>query len=661
MDSDNHLLTETERNTKLFIKKVVDGKIQEVEALIADGVNPATTKDRYGNTALMLAILAYDIPMVKFLMSHFKATDLTTTALNAINRDGYTALMIAAESGFTDVVQVLLSELDDNVLKDLLNSDKGYRASRLAVQKGFTEIIKLFIPHIHRETLDKYDTGESHLGHLAMKGGYIDMFQTVLFPKYMEGSSNPILPFIMLAAYMGQTDLVKQLIPSTDPAILNSEIEGRNILIAAIGEGHSETALALIPHLDSTTVKSAHKGIGNSFILAAEHCSIEVLKALKPHFTQEEINAKNNFHRNALMVAALHSKHPEVIEFLIHELDPKALTDQDSSGKNALILACRFNPNPSVVQFLVSHFLKTDPEALQVSHQGFNLLALAIWSNTPEIVAGLIHQLGTDVLQEVDIEKNNALAFALIEGKVKIVNLLMPYFENEFSTLKDFTDPKNLLKLPYSTAYSKERPTEDGLIHLHRGCPYWLLNTIKPKDRASMEQEASVAEHVSAYKKELADIRLLQGRIFYYLSQLKTEAFRSGPNRLVLRFLYPEWYRYSSSVSADENLILKKLGGMLNRNVVDSRAQLEHSVPMLGLVSAPVVPAITFRSDTAVQEAPMQPRVEDEQQPAPVVFAAAGRARGEKRSRGAPEAAVVVPENRYPKRTSSSFKESYKE
>jgi ankyrin repeat protein len=642
---------ETERNA-LFIKKVVDGKIQEVEALIADGVNPATTKNRYGHTALMLAILAYDIPMVKFLMSHFKAaTDLTRTALTVSNRDGYTVFMVAAESGFTDVVQILLSELDDNVLKDLLNSEKGYRASRLAIQHGFTEIIKLFIPHIYYLDILAKHREENSLLHLAMKGGYIDMLQTVFIPKFMEASSEPLPPFIMFAAYMGQTDLVKQLIPSTDPAVLNSvnsEIEDNNILIEAIQGGHSETALALIPHLNLTILKSEFKWMGNSFVFAAKHCSVEVLKALKPHFTQEEINATDGYGNNALMVAASRSKHPEVIEFLIHELDPKALTDQDRGGINALTLACEHNPNPKVVQFLVSHFLKTNPDALQVRNfQGHSLLARAIFFGNTPIVAGLIHQLGTDVLQEVDNKKNNALAFALLHSNaaIKMVNCLMPYFEKELSTLNDLTDPKNLLKL-----YKENNPNETS---------FQLLNTIKPKDRASMEQEASLAKHVSAYKKALADIRLLQGRIFYYLSQLKTEAFSSGPNRLVLSFLYPEWYQ-SASVSADENLILKKLGGMLSRNAVHSRAQLQHTVPMLGLahlVSAPVVPAITFRSDAAVQEVPMQPR-EDEQQPAPVVFA--GRRRGEKRSRGALEAAAsAVAENRYSTRSTRSFKGSY--
>jgi ankyrin repeat protein len=464
----------------------------------------------------------------------------------------------------------------------------------------------------------------------------------------------------MLAAFMGQTDLVKKLISCTDPAVLNSKINDTTILTVAITQGHSETALALIPHLESTTLKIGEER-RNSFHLAAQYGSVEVLKALKPFFTQEERNATatDNILRNALMVAAFRSKHPEVIEFLIHELDPKALTDQDAELENALMLACESNPNPKVVQFLVSHFLKTDPDALQVRLHGRNLLALAICLNTPEIVAGLIHQLGTDVLQEVDNKKNNALAFALIQRNVKMVNILMPYFEKELSALKDLTNPKNLFKLNYS------RELQWGSsIHLcDQYCPHFqLLNALKPKDRASVEQEASMAEHVSAHKKAHADIRLLQGRIFYYLSQLKTKAFSDGPTRLVLRFLYPEWYQ-SASVSADENLILKKLGGMLSRNAV--HAQLEHSVPMLGLVSTSVAPpAITFRSDSTLQEVPMQPRVEDERQPAaPVVFTAGSRTRrGEKRSR-APEgvAVVVVPENRYPTRSTRRFKRSYKE
>jgi hypothetical protein len=111
------------------------------------------TQDAWGTSALMMASLQGHTVIVVSLMSHLNTLALKSadkprqiafmkTALNLIDQHGFTAVMLAARYGFSDIVTAFLPYLDSADLS-MKNLQGGDTALMLAASLGRTDIVSI--------------------------------------------------------------------------------------------------------------------------------------------------------------------------------------------------------------------------------------------------------------------------------------------------------------------------------------------------------------------------------------------------------------------------------------------------------------------------------------------------------------------------------------
>lgn len=110
--------------------------LEEVKRLLDDGAD-ANIQNEDGNTALLYATIDGDLEMVKVLLPH--------TNPDIQNLLGYTALMFASFHHRVDMVQMLLDAgADPN-----RQNRHGNTALMIAVQCGYFDIVALLWPRTH--------------------------------------------------------------------------------------------------------------------------------------------------------------------------------------------------------------------------------------------------------------------------------------------------------------------------------------------------------------------------------------------------------------------------------------------------------------------------------------------------------------------------------
>jgi len=95
-----------------------------------------------GNTALLLYLsnkFLSGVPTIDKVKQMFTPE----TGINATNDEGYTALMLAAEKGYTEIVEFLIFKLDANI--NVKEKKQGRTAIILAAMNGHKDIVKLLL------------------------------------------------------------------------------------------------------------------------------------------------------------------------------------------------------------------------------------------------------------------------------------------------------------------------------------------------------------------------------------------------------------------------------------------------------------------------------------------------------------------------------------
>ena len=120
-------------HTKLM-RAALEGQTESVEALLEQGAD-VNAKDSEGRTALMFASVNMHFGSAKALLEH-------GADVNAKANDGCTALMLAASSDDIEIVRALLRKGADVSGKF---TQTGKTALQLAEEKGYTDIVGLLL------------------------------------------------------------------------------------------------------------------------------------------------------------------------------------------------------------------------------------------------------------------------------------------------------------------------------------------------------------------------------------------------------------------------------------------------------------------------------------------------------------------------------------
>lgn len=275
-----------------------------------------------GNTALMRCIAIFkDNAVVKLLIAN-------KTDQSIANSHGYTALMLAAEKGLTEVVMQLLEANAENINAELtMDYKKGQTALYLAFNKSinnfeeYKKIIELLI-----------DKGAS------IKG---TKFNLTILEK--DSKSNQLLrkklnERFANAVYEGHESCVTELITHVD--VNEPDKRGDTALISAATQGHLTIVNAL---LDAKATIDQKNSEGRTALMEA--CwkgHFNIVKRLTD--ANANVNATRDDRSTPLMKAASYGR-KSILELLIEQkADVNAV---NSYGNTALIEAAKEPYNPA--------------------------------------------------------------------------------------------------------------------------------------------------------------------------------------------------------------------------------------------------------------------------------------------------------------------------
>eukprot|EP00439_Symbiodinium_sp_Y106_P036611 s763_g4.t1 len=212
------------------------------------------------------------------------------------DREGHTALMLAAESGHAEIVRLLL---EAGAHKDLSEEDPDGDALTALV--------------------------------LAARNGHVEIARLLLEAGDNEDLPNPDHPTaLVLAARNGHVEIVRVLLEAG--AKDRRDGRGNTSLMLASENGDLEMARLL---LEAGADKDLQDSWGNTaFMLAAKNGHVKVARLLLEAGADKDL--RDSFGRTALALAARHG-HAEMARLLLKAGADKDL--QDCEGRTALVLA----------------------------------------------------------------------------------------------------------------------------------------------------------------------------------------------------------------------------------------------------------------------------------------------------------------------------------
>ena len=284
------------------------------------------------NTALMVAARRGNTQIVELLLNH-------GAKLNLKNFHGNTALHIACESGYEDIVEVFMKDKNyDALLENALNN-RGKTALMLACEKNRINVIKLFIDNI-----------------LAKCHGNTQ--------GYIDANKNSFLHFVCKNIFLKDhiIKIIKEQIQLHPDDSLKFNNEGETPLELAIKSGDAEIANLMLSSLSSDQLKNI------TFTVDGEKCGILHMLLLHnmnqlaqqvTHLCPDIVNARTQKDaQTPLMIAAFCGSQADVYQEYLLSMDVLLkngadLNCLDRRGKSILHYACQGNCD-AIVEFILS-------------------------------------------------------------------------------------------------------------------------------------------------------------------------------------------------------------------------------------------------------------------------------------------------------------------
>ena len=408
-----------------------------------------------GFTALMLAAQEGHTEIVELLLKNKANVDLA-------NNERSTALMFATQNGHKEIVQLLLTKTADVNLKnsqgrtalmiatakghkeivalllgkdakvDLANNER-FTALMFATQNGHKEIVELLLTKTADVNL-KNNQGCTALMIAAFKGHKEIVESLLRKAAKVDLANNERYTALMIAAQNGHTAIVELLLGKKAKVNSANNEKGSTALIIAAQEGHKEIARLLLEK--DAKVDLADKYGSTALMIAAFKGHTEIVELLLKN--KANVDLANNEHFTALMIAAQEG-HKEIVKLL---LEKDAKVDLANNERFTALMIAAQNGHTAIVELLLEKDAKVD----LADNEGFTALMFAAFKGDKEIAELL---LGKDT-NKVDLANkcgSTALMIATAKGDKEIVALLL-----KKDAKVDLADNEGLTALIIATA-----------------------------------------------------------------------------------------------------------------------------------------------------------------------------------------------------------------
>ncbi|XP_039128358.1 ankyrin repeat-containing protein ITN1-like isoform X2 [Dioscorea cayenensis subsp. rotundata] len=249
---------------------------------------------RHNDTELHIAAQRGDLAAVRQILSEIDAqmmgtsggadfdaevAEIRSAVVNEVNEVEETALFIAAERGFIDVVVELLKYSDRESIARKNRS--GYDAFHAAVREGQTAIVQVLLDH-----------------------------DPTLCRTFGPSNATPLIT----AATRGHTEVVNLLLAKDSSMVELAKANGKNALHFAARQGHVEIAKALLDK-DPQLARATDKKGQTAFNMAVKGTSSAVVQALVD--ADPAIVMLPDKYGNTALHVATRKKRAEIVNFLL--------------------------------------------------------------------------------------------------------------------------------------------------------------------------------------------------------------------------------------------------------------------------------------------------------------------------------------------------------
>ncbi len=378
----------------------IDCDYNTVEMILKNGASTDLV-NKEGYTALIMAVKTKRLPIVEILLKHYADINMHDEI------KGYTALMVSAEMGHFPIVELLLKyKANINI-----QSVSGWTALMVSAEKGNLTTVEMLLKH--NADINMQDNfGRSALI-LSPIMKHLPIVERLLKHNTdINMNDNDGLSALIGSAKMGCLPIVELLLKHSADINMQDNIGQSSLIVSAI-EGHLPILELLLKHNACINMQD---NIGKSALIhSATNGHLPIVEMLLKH--NVNINMQDKEGWSALIVSAA-NEHLQIVELLLkHNAD---INMQDNIGKSALIVSAIEGHLP-IAELLLKH----NADINMQDHNGKSaLIGLAANGHLPIVELLLKHKA------DINMQDNNgmsALIGSAANGYLPIAELFLKH------------------------------------------------------------------------------------------------------------------------------------------------------------------------------------------------------------------------------------------
>eukprot|EP01084_Bolivina_argentea_P010840 20221_1 len=388
---------------------------ETVNKLLTNNIININQTDFKNQTALIIAAEKGYYNIIEILINHSN-NRLDLNIIGSTKNGFGTALYAATFKGHKNIVNILLKKGADVNKPTILKQYTALHAACFA-ETGHLEIVKLLLAN--NADINASSTTGSTPFYLAATSGYNEI--VTLFLEHKEfnslnktGAGNRSA--LWQATANGHMEVVRTLTAQTSIDIDCATQWGTTALWIACHRGYDEIAEILLNHKADIN-KASNSGVTPLYI-AVFNKHINVIKLLLKHNADVNISKNNGW---TPLLVACSANNVEVIELLLQHNANINLSNK--YGWSPLMIACNKN-NIDAIKILLKH---KDIDVNQPNSSYWNPLTHSSQNNRLQIVEMLLKHPKIDINYQDTKYKQHALYVACNKACSKVVRLLLKY------------------------------------------------------------------------------------------------------------------------------------------------------------------------------------------------------------------------------------------